>query len=195
MAVRKQNSIAVGGAQGSFTTIQTDAGTNPVATGITDTLTITSSNITVTGTAGTDTVTLAAKLATGAQEGIVSLAAQTMGAGYKTFAAGINSAVVTLTDGATPALDASLGNTFFLNSVTNPTIAVPTNAVNGQVIVIVFYAQTAARTLSLNASGFAFPVEIPALSATTGNQFDVITCKYSTRNNKWNVLAYTKGYA
>jgi hypothetical protein len=52
-----------GGAGGaSFTTIQTDAGTNPVAVGATDTLTLTSadSSITITGTSGTDTVDLAA---------------------------------------------------------------------------------------------------------------------------------------
>ncbi len=197
MAIRKRSTIAVGGAEASFTTIQGDAGTNPVATGPTDTLTFTSPNITITGNSGTDTMTLDAKDASSSQEGIVNLSAQTMGDGYKTFQKGLSSAVVTLTDGATPALDASLGNTFYLNSTTNPTIAVPTNATNGQVIVIIFRAITSARTLTLNtgAGGFKHPIEIPALTATTGNAFDLITCKYSSINSKWNVMAYTKDYS
>ncbi len=109
----------------------------------------------------------------------------------------ITSGLVTLTDGPTPALDASLGNTFYLNSAQNPTLAVPTNATNGQVIVIIFRAITSARTLTLNsgAGGFKHPIEIPALTATTGNAFDLITCKYSTINSKWNVMAYTKDYS
>ncbi len=197
MAIRQRSTIAVGGAEASFTTVQTDAGTSPVATGPTDTLTLTSTNITITGNSGTDTVTFDAKDASSSQEGIVNLAAQVLGDGYKTFNKGTSAAVVTLTDGATPALDASLGNTFYLNSSQNPTLAVPTNPTNGQVIVIIFRAITSARTLTLNsgAGGFKHPIEIPALTATTANAFDLITCKYSSINSKWNVMAYTKDYS
>lgn len=48
-----------GSASAAFTTIQTDAGTNPVASGATDTLTLTSTNLTITGDSSTDTVTFA----------------------------------------------------------------------------------------------------------------------------------------
>jgi hypothetical protein len=53
-------SAAAGGASSSFTTIQADAGTNPVADSATDTLTITSSDasVTVTGNSTTDTIDL-----------------------------------------------------------------------------------------------------------------------------------------
>ena len=65
---------------------------------------------------------------------------------------------VALTDGATPALDASLGDVFTLSAEGNRTIAVPTNAVSGQKIIIRHYANGAARTLALNtgAGGFSF---------------------------------------
>lgn len=45
---------------GTFKTIQTPSGTSPVATGLTDTLTLTSSDnsITITGNSATDTIDL-----------------------------------------------------------------------------------------------------------------------------------------
>lgn len=48
-----------GGGGDSFTTIQCDAGTSPVADSGTDTLTLTSTDLTITGNSGTDTVTFA----------------------------------------------------------------------------------------------------------------------------------------
>jgi hypothetical protein len=53
--------IVSGGILASFTVIQTDAGTNPVATGDTDTLTLTSTEVTITGNQATDTVTFEVK--------------------------------------------------------------------------------------------------------------------------------------
>lgn len=50
--------LGLAGATASFTTIQTDAGTFPVATGPTDTLTLTSGTLDITGNSTTDTVTL-----------------------------------------------------------------------------------------------------------------------------------------
>lgn len=51
-----------GGASASFTTIQPDAGTSPVATGPTDTLTLTSTDnsLVITGNSGTDTIAFTA---------------------------------------------------------------------------------------------------------------------------------------
>lgn len=53
--------IPGGGSTASFTTIQTDAGTSPVATGSSDPLTLTSPDLTVSGNSATDTVTLSIK--------------------------------------------------------------------------------------------------------------------------------------
>lgn len=104
--------------------------------------------------------------------------------------------VVTLTDGATPALDASLGNVFVLTAAGNRTIAVPTNAISGQEIIIAHIASGANRTLALNtgAGGFRFGTDITGLTATTSGLTDYIKCIYNATASKWDVIAYVKGY-
>lgn len=108
----------------------------------------------------------------------------------------ISTGVVTLTDGATPALDASLGNTFLLTAAGNRTIAVPTNPKSGQKITIVHKASGADRTLALNtgAGGFRFGTDITALTATTSAKTDYIGCIYNAADSFWDILAYRKGY-
>jgi hypothetical protein len=105
-------------------------------------------------------------------------------------------APVTLTDGATPALDASLGHTFLLTAAGNRTIAVPTNPTSGQRIIIVHKASGADRTLALNsgAGGFRFGTEITALTATTSGKTDYIGCIYNAADTKWDVVAVIKGF-
>ena len=104
--------------------------------------------------------------------------------------------VVTLTDGATPALDASLGNTFILTAAGDRTIAVPSNPTAGQKIIIRHLASGGARTLALNTGtgGFRFGTDITALTATTSAKTDYIGCMYNAVDNKWDVIAYAKGY-
>jgi hypothetical protein len=110
--------------------------------------------------------------------------------------------VVTLTDGATPALDASMGGpvpnvgVFHLVSTQNPTIAVPGNPANDQRIIIAFTASGGGRTLALNtgAGGFIFGADIAALSATTSGKVDYIGAIYDATAAGWRVLSYTKGF-
>lgn len=104
--------------------------------------------------------------------------------------------VVALTDGATPALDASLGNVFTLAAAGDRTIAVPTNATAGQKIVIRHLASGGARTLSLNsgAGGFRFGTDITALTQTASGKIDYIGCIYNSTDSKWDVVAVVKGY-
>lgn len=106
------------------------------------------------------------------------------------------SGVVTLTDGATPALDASLGNTFDLTAAGDRTIAVPTNPVNGQRILIRHRASGGSRTLSLNtgAGGFRFGTDVTGLTATTSGATDYIGAVYDSTDGFWDVIAYVKGY-
>lgn len=103
---------------------------------------------------------------------------------------------VELTDGATPALDASLGNIFYLVAAGNRTIAVPSNAHAGQKIIIQHYASGGARTLVLNTgtNGFRFGSDITALTETASGKTDYIGCIYNGLDNKWDVVAYTKGF-
>jgi hypothetical protein len=108
-------------------------------------------------------------------------------------------AVVTLTDGATPALDASLGKTFKLIAAGNRTIAVPSNAPAAgftQKIVIVHEASGADRTLALNtgAGGFRFGTDITALTATTSGTMDYIGCIWNQADGFWDVVSYVKGF-
>lgn len=104
--------------------------------------------------------------------------------------------VFALTDGATPALDASLGDVFTLAAGGNRTIAVPSNPTNGQKIVIRHLASGGARTLALNtgAGGFRFGSDITALTATSSGKTDYIGCIYSSIDGFWDVVAYSKGY-
>lgn len=104
--------------------------------------------------------------------------------------------VSTLTDGATVALDASLGSVFKLSAGGNRTILAPSNATNGQKIVIRHSASGADRTLTLTtgAAGFRFGAEITALTATTSAKTDYIGCIYDSTDNRWDVVAYVKGY-
>ena len=115
--------------------------------------------------------------------------------GAVTGSARINSAQVSLADGATPALDASLGNTFLLVAAGNRTIAVPSNAVAGQKIVIRHDASGAARTLALNtgAGGFRFGTTITALTETASGKSDYIGCIYDSTDSFWDVVGYAKG--
>ena len=104
--------------------------------------------------------------------------------------------VVALSDGATPALDASLGNVFTLAAAGNRTIAVPSNATNGQKIIIRHLASGGARTLALNtgAGGFRFGTDITALTATGSGLTDYIGAIYSSIDSRWDVVAVTKGF-
>ncbi len=108
----------------------------------------------------------------------------------------VRNAVVDLTDGATPALDASLGGVFRLSAGGNRTIAVPTNPTAGQKIIIRHLASGGARTLALNSGtgGFRFGSDITALSATASGKIDYIGCVYDATDDKWDVVAVTKGY-
>jgi hypothetical protein len=66
-----------GGGGPAFGVIQTDFGTYPTASGLSDVLTLISSNSSVyyfTGTALTDTVTLSINTASGSQSGLISSA-------------------------------------------------------------------------------------------------------------------------
>lgn len=102
-----------------------------------------------------------------------------------------------LSDGATVALDASLGNVFRLTAAGNRTILAPTNAVAGQKIIIRHKASGADRTLTLttgSAGAFRFGTDITALTATTSAKTDYIGCVYDATDERWDVVGYVKGY-
>lgn len=111
----------------------------------------------------------------------------------------VTAGVVTLTDAATIALDASLGNHFKVTLAGNRTLGVPTNAVDGQKIMIeVIQDATGSRTLTLttgSAGSFAFGSDITGVTlSTAANKVDFIGCVYSSSAQRWRVIAFVKGY-
>lgn len=142
---------------------------------------------------GTSAVTIRMTIMTGVRIGSTQTDA---GLGNLFVEGRITSGVSTLTDGATPALDASLGNTFILVAAGDRTIAVPTNPLSGQRITLRHTASGGARTLALNtgAGGFRFGTTITALTATASGTSDYIDFVYNLTDNFWDVVAYAKGF-
>jgi hypothetical protein len=104
--------------------------------------------------------------------------------------------VVTLTDGATVALDLSLGNHFVLTSAGDRTISIPTNHAVGQKFVIEHVASGADRTLTLTSSGagsFRFGTDVTSLTATASGKRDYIFCVVAS-DSRVDVVDCTKGY-
>lgn len=109
---------------------------------------------------------------------------------------GLAGGVAKLTDGANVTLDASLGKMFFLDAFGDRTIDPPLNPGAGQAIVIIHYAHTSSRTLSLSTSagGFRFGTDITGLTATDADKYDYIGCIYNYLSDKWDVVSYVKGH-
>jgi len=90
----------------------------------------------------------------------------------------LGEAAVTLTDGATIAIDASLGGNFKVTLSGNRTLANPTNLADGQVFnVRIKQDATGGRTLAFG-SKYKFPGgTVPTLTAAA-NAVDFISCQY-----------------
>ena len=105
--------------------------------------------------------------------------------------------VVTLTDAATVALDASAGSYFRLTALGNRTILTPTNPTDGQAITIEHLASGGARTLTLttgSAGAFDFGTTITALAATASGTRDLIRAIYNASLDRWMVVGYSQGF-
>lgn len=106
-------------------------------------------------------------------------------------------AVATLTDGATVPLDASLFASYYrLVAAGDRTISAPTSPTDGQKIIIQHVASAANRTLSLasGSGGFRFGSDITALTQTVSGKTDYIGAIYCSADNRWDIVAYTKGF-
>lgn len=106
-------------------------------------------------------------------------------------------AAQTLTDGASVALDASLGKIFSLTAAGDRTILAPTGSpYDGQAIVIRHIASGGSRTLTLttgSAGAFRYTSDVAALSATASGKTDYIGCIYHSTDDRWDVISYVKG--
>lgn len=100
---------------------------------------------------------------------------------------------VTLTDGASVAVDARKGCVFDLTAAGNRTLSNPTNAVAGQPFLFRVKASGADRTLTLDTK-FRFGTDFTSISATTSAKTDFIGCVYHAGDDKFDVVSYSKGY-
>lgn len=107
-----------------------------------------------------------------------------------------NGVTVSLTDGATPAVNAALSKFFLLTAAGDRTIGIPSNPTPNRVMVITHLASGADRTLSLNTGtgGFLFGSTVTGLTPTISGKRDLIGSIYNSVLNKWLVVSYTKGF-
>jgi len=102
---------------------------------------------------------------------------------------------VTLTDAATIATDASLGNHFRVTLGGNRTLGNPTNPTDGQKAMWeLIQDATGSRTITLGAN-FALGTDVSAVTlSTTANKRDFLGAVYNSTAGKWYVIAFVKGY-
>lgn len=111
------------------------------------------------------------------------------------FKIAVSGDVTTLTDAATIATDASLGNHFRVTLGDNRTLGNPTNPADGQKVTWeIIQDVTGSRTLALDTK-FAFGTDIPGITlTTTASKRDFLTAVYNSTADKWYVISFVKGY-
>jgi hypothetical protein len=104
-------------------------------------------------------------------------------------------APVPLTDGATIATDASLGNHFRVTLAGNRTLSNPTNPTDGQrCIWELIQDGTGSRTITLG-SAFALGTDLSVVNLTaTAAKRDFLGAIYNSTASKWFVIALSRGY-
>lgn len=104
---------------------------------------------------------------------------------------------VTLTDAATIATDASLGNYFRVAVATGRTLGAPTNPTDTQKCIWeIQNTDGSAQTLTLatGAGGFLFGSTITALTDIAAGKRDLIGAIYHATLDRWLVCGYAKGF-
>jgi len=102
-----------------------------------------------------------------------------------TVTSGKGDAWVTLTDAATIAVDASLGNSFEVTLGGNRTMGEPSSPLDGQTIVFLIKQDaTGGRTLAWNAK-FKWPSATAPTLSTGANDVDMVTGKYHETDDLW----------
>jgi len=112
-----------------------------------------------------------------------------------TFTGYVAPAVVTLTDAASIAVNAALGNDFRVTIAGNRTLANPSSPVDGQRIIFqITQDATGSRTLSYgNAYTFSTGLPQPTLS-TTANMTDLLGFIYNAALSQWLLVAFVNGF-
>jgi hypothetical protein len=109
--------------------------------------------------------------------------------------AAIANSSVDLTDGATIAIDASLGSDFVLLISGNRTFDEPTNATDRKVIRIWIVQDGAGSRTATFDTVYRFPTDLPAGTLTaTPNFGDLYEFIFAQGNNTWDCIRIVRGY-
>lgn len=102
---------------------------------------------------------------------------------------------VALTDAATIATDASLGNHFRVTLAGSRTLGNPTNPTDGQKIMWELIQDgSGLHTIALD-TAFALGSDISSITlTTTASKRDFLGAVYNANTGKWYVIAFVKGY-
>ncbi len=105
-------------------------------------------------------------------------------------------AVVTLTDAATIAVDASLGNDFRVTIAANRTMGNPSNPADGQKITFQVTQGAAGSSTITWGSGYEFSAGLPQPTlSTTAGQTDLLGFIYNAAKGKWLLAAFVNGFS
>ena len=107
-------------------------------------------------------------------------------------------AVVALTDAATIATNAALGNVFTVSVAVNRTYGAPSNPTSGQKCIWRWTnSDSVSHTMTFttgSAGAFRFGTTVSGVSATTAGKTDYVGAVYNVTDDRWDVIAYAKGY-
>ncbi len=104
-------------------------------------------------------------------------------------------AVVMLTDAATIAVDASLGNDFRVTIGGNRTMGSPSNPVDGQEMIFQVTQGAGGSAVITWDSGYEFSAGLPQPTlSTTAGQTDLLGFIYNAAKGKWLLAAFLNGF-
>ena len=105
-------------------------------------------------------------------------------------------AVVGLTDAATIAVDASLGNDFRVTIAGNRTMGTPANPADGQQIIFQVTQGTGGSFTLTWASGYEFSAGLPQPTlSTTAGLTDLLGFVYDATKGTWLLAAFLNGFS
>ena len=117
-------------------------------------------------------------------------------AGVKTFSDALDLSVHTLTDSATIAVDAAAANKFHITLGGNRTIANPTNAVDGRLVIFRLQQDATGNRVVTWGNDYRFGGDLAAANvvlSTAANITDRIAFEYHDADAKWDCVSFIKG--
>jgi hypothetical protein len=154
--------------------------------------------------AGNGTNVLVAGIGTGLQysgntlavSGVVLTTTNQSVAGVKTFADTLDLSVQTLTDAATINVDAATSNKFHVTLGGNRTLANPTNAVDGRLVIFRLQQDATGNRVVTWGSDYRFGGDLAAANvvlSTAANITDRIAFEYHAADGKWDCVSFVRG--